>query len=300
MRFVRYDAMSAQGYDFADAVEYHYGGFPPRNLDYERLAPALTEATAALARYDAFLKTLHSSEVLLAPLRRREAVISSRIEGTIATLDEVLKYEAEQSDDDDSLKYRHEVLEVFSYSRALNHAQRLMSEGLPLSARLLRQTHSRLLFFGRGADKQPGTFKTDQNYVVDQENKKILFVPAGISEFERHFTRFEEYMNEDELVPLVRTAISHAEFESLHPFKDGNGRLGRMLITLMLWNKGLIAEPHFYVSGCIERHRDEYIRRLRAISADGQWTEWCEFFFNVIKEQAEENSEIATEIRNLY
>lgn len=292
--------MASPDYDLSDAVQYHYDGFPPPELDYQMLAASLTAATASLARYDAFLRTLHNSEILLAPLRRREAVISSRIEGTIATLDEVLKYEAEEADDEDSRKYRGEVLEVFSYSRAMNHAQRLMSDGLPLSGRLLRETHSRLLFFGRGANKQPGTFKTEQNYVVDQENKKILFVPAGVKEFDNYFKVFEEYMNEDNLIPLLQTALCHAEFESLHPFKDGNGRLGRMLITLMLWNKRLIAAPCFYVSSCIERHREEYIRRLRAISAEGRWTEWCVFFFRVIEQQAEENSRIAEEIRKLY
>lgn len=295
--------MSLSGYDFSEAVGYHYGRFPPKTLDYKRLMPSLAAASAALARYDALLRTLHSSEVLLAPLRRREAVISSRIEGTVATLDEILKFEAEDEGEahgEDDLKYRRDILEVFSYSRAMGHAQRLMSEGLPLSGRLLREAHSRLLFFGRGADKQPGNFKIEQNYVVDQPKRKVLFVPAGMEDFDQRIEDFEEYMNRNGDVPLLQTAIAHAEFESLHPFKDGNRRLGRMLITLMLWDKGLITAPYFYVSGCIEQSKDDYISRLRAISADDDWTSWCEFFFNVIEMQAEESAQTAAGIRELY
>jgi Fic family protein len=227
-------------------------------------------------------------------------VISSRIEGTVATLDEVLKYEAEEETDEGASSSRREVLEVHSYSRAMSHAQRLMTEGLPLSGRLLRETHGRLLFFGRGADKQPGLFKTEPNFIVDQQRTKVLFIPAQQPAFDELFLRFEEYMNEDARAPLLQTALAHAEFESLHPFRDGNGRLGRMLITLMLWNKGLISQPHFYVSGCIEKRRDEYIGRLRAVSSEDSWTEWCEFFCETIDEQATENINIANAIRDLY
>ena len=281
--------------DFSEAVDYHYGEFPPKKLDYEQLAPSMTSATAALAKYDALLKTLHDSEVLLAPLRRREAVISSRIEGTIATLEEVLKYEAQED-----YQVRQEIIEVLSYSRAMSQAQQLMEEGLPLSGRLLRDTHSNLLFFGRGADKQPGVFKSEQNYIADKNSHKILFTPCNVERLEECFSIFEKFMNVEHQIPLVQTALCHAEFEAIHPFKDGNGRLGRMLITLMLWNKNLIGVPHFYVSSCIEASRDEYINRLRAVSANGEWTQWCEFFFRIITRQAEENSQIAQSINDLY
>lgn len=287
-----------------EAVPYHYGKFPPNNLDFARLAPSLARASAALAKYDALLNTLHNSEVLLAPLRRREAVISSRIEGTVATLDEILKYEADEVDEtespDDATNYRREVLEVFSYARAMNHAQKLMREGLPISGRLLKNTHGRLLIFGRGADKQPGEFKTDQNYIVDPNRRKILFVPVDMKNFNEAIKNFENYVNEDSPLPILQTAIAHAEFESIHPFKDGNGRLGRILITLMLWDKGLISAPHFYISGSIENQKDQYLDLLRAVSQNDAWTEWCEFFFDLISQQAFENVEIANRIRSLY
>ncbi len=292
-----------QEYDISEAVPYHYGKFPPKSLNYEYLTPALTEAVASVAKYDALLDTVHNSDVLLAPLRRREAVISSRIEGTIATLEEVLRYEA--SEDTENGKEpdqpaRQEVLEVFSYHRALNHAQKLIENGLPISSRLLREAHSRLLFFGRGADKTPGRFKTDQNYIVDKKNKKILFVPISVDKLEDGISKLEQYINDEKNIPLIQTAISHAEFESLHPFKDGNGRLGRMLITLMMWNRRTISAPHFYISDSIETRRDEYIDQLRKVSEEDSWTEWCIFFFEIIKKQAEENISIANSIRALY
>jgi len=286
--------------DLSEAINYHYDAFPPSKLDYEQLIPKLTSASAALARYDALLRTLLNSEVLLAPLRRREAVISSRIEGTITTVEELFKYEAEKADDEHDRRFRSEVIEVFSYARAMSHAQSLLDQGLPLSGRLLRESHGRMLFLGRGADKQPGQFKSEQNYIFDQVSNKIRFVPCNIDDFNHRFKIFEEYINNETIDPLIQTALAHAEFEALHPFKDGNGRVGRMLITLMLWNKKLISEPHFYVSACIEDNKEEYISKLRAISSDNQWNEWCEFFLDIIAQQAYENIEIVQSIRDLY
>lgn len=291
-------------YDFSEAVEYHYGKFPPPKLDYERLARPLGAASLALGRYSSTLKNLHNSDVLLRPLRRKEAVISSRIEGTVATLEEVLKLEAEVENDgeeDDSTKnFRNEVIEVFSYERGLTAAQNLINKGIPLSGRIIRAAHSRLLFFGRGADKQPGDFKIEQNYVVDKNKKKVLFVPANPKDFPDLFKQFEEYMNLDDIDPLLQIAISHIEFEALHPFKDGNGRVGRMLITLMLWSKGLISSPAFYISEFLEKNKDEYIDRMRAVSAEGDWTGWCEFFLDSLTSQAAENLKVAEKIDALY
>lgn len=289
-----------EGFSFEDAVDYHYGRFPPKNLDYEALTRPLSSASAALARYAGVLHSLHNKELLLGPLRRQEAVVSSRIEGTIATLDEVLKFEAEQDDATHPAHYRHEVLEVFSYSRALNHAQKLINDGLPICERLIREAHSKLLFFGRGADKQPGEFKTDQNYVVDQPKKRVVFIPINENDLSEGFKNFEAFVNEPEFEPLIQTAITHVEFEALHPFKDGNGRVGRMLITLMLWDKQLIEAPHFYISGNLEDRRDEYIQKMRAVSSDDAWTAWCIFFLEAIEQQAIENLDTASKIENLY
>lgn len=292
-------------YDFSGAIPYHEGQFPPTNLRFESLINPLSRAASALARYDTRLEGLHNKELLLAPLRNTEAVVSSRIEGTVATLDEVLKIQADADDEDGegtdhSLGYREEAMEVFSYTRAMKYAQRLVTDGLPICSRVIREAHSRLLFFGRGADKTPGVYKQDQNYVVDKRRKRVLFVPIEPDDLEAGIARLEQYINDETLDALIQTAVAHVEFEALHPFKDGNGRLGRMLIPLNLWQKGRIHAPHFYVSGAIEERRDEYIDRLRATSQMGEWTEWIIFFLEVIEQQAHANVAITDRITNLY
>lgn len=298
-------AGSVTDYDFSQAIAYHRGKFPPQTLDFARIVKPLSSAASALARYDAKLESLHNKELLLAPLRNSEAVVSSRIEGTVATIDEVLQIQADaeeggEGDADRSENYRQEAIEVFSYTRAMKHAQSLIHNGLPICSRVIREAHSRLLFFGRGADKVPGVFKTDQNFVVDTRNRRVLFVPIDHNELEAGIASLERYINEDKFDPLVQTAVAHVEFEALHPFKDGNGRIGRMLIPLNLWQKGRIHAPHFYVSGAIEQRRDEYIDRLRAVSADDNWTDWTIFFLEIIETQAYANIEITERISALY
>lgn len=292
-------------YDFSEAVPYHAGQFPPKDLRFEHLINPLSRAASALARYDTRLEGLHNKELLLAPLRNTEAVVSSRIEGTVATLDEVLKIQADAEDGEDGaadsgVAYREEAVEVFSYTRAMKHAQRLITDGLPICSRVIKEAHSRLLFFGRGADKTPGVYKHEQNYVADKRRKKVLFTPIAPNDLEDGIARLERYLNDEKIDALIQTAVAHVEFEALHPFKDGNGRLGRMLIPLNLWQKGRIHAPHFYVSGAIEERRDEYIDRLRATSAEGEWTEWIIFFLEVIEEQAHANVAITDRISALY
>ena len=153
-------------YDFSDAVDYHYDRFPPTSLDANQLIKPLAKAVASLARYDQMLKGLHDSEILLAPLRSQEAVVSSRMEGTVSTLDEVLRYEADKEGNGETVdtKYRGEAIEVYLYSRALKNARRQIEEGKDISSWLIRATHQELLSFGRGAQMTPGNFKTEQNY----------------------------------------------------------------------------------------------------------------------------------------
>lgn len=292
-------------YDFSQAIPYHEGRFPPKTLDYARMMNPLSNAASALARYDAKLESLHNKELLLAPLRNSEAVVSSRIEGTVATIDEVLQIQADAEDEgegqaDRTETYRQEAIEVFSYTRAMKHAQSLITDGLPICSRVIREAHSRLLFFGRGSDKVPGVFKTDQNFVVDTRNRRVLFVPIDHRNLETGITNLEHYINDESLDPLVQTAVAHVEFEALHPFKDGNGRIGRMLIPLNLWQKGRIHAPHFYVSGAIERRREEYIDKLRAVSSEDNWTDWVIFFLEVIETQSYANIDITNQISQLY
>ena len=288
--------------DLSKAVHYHAGGFPPAPLDYGRMLPGLLAANAALARYDQMLRGLHNSEIFLAPLRGQEAVISSRMEGTISTMDEMLQLEAEYGDDDEGAEseFRSDVIETVLYRRALNTAQRQLEEGHPFSETLVKSIHRQLLSLGRGASKSPGRYKTAQNYVGDRGSRVVNFVPIAPEHLPGGMEALFALIGDDTLPILVRTALAHAEFEALHPFKDGNGRVGRMLITLMLWRGGAISAPHFYISRFFEDHNDEYIARLRDVSAETDWQGWCGFFFEAVAQQAARNLEVADEIRAFY
>ena len=282
-----------------DAVGYHYGKFPPE-LKIEAFINEFASALMAISRYDQMLKNMHNSEILLAPLRNQEAVISSRMEGTISTMDEILQYQADFDNGDiASSETRSEIIETALYERALKNAQLSMEEGQPLSKFLIRAAHAILLSFGRGALKSPGQFKIDQNYLADGRGN-ILFVPISPERLEEGLDSLFSYIETGGHVDLIKAAVAHVEFEALHPFKDGNGRIGRMLITLMLWKAKLISQPHYYISGYFEEHKDQYIDSMRRVSEENDWEGWCKFFLKAIEEQANKNLAIVEEISNLY
>ncbi len=284
-----------------NAVDYHYDKFPPENLDYKRLMKQLVKATDAIARFDQMLKEMHNSEILLAPLRSQEAVVSSRMEGTISTVDEILQYEADfDGETNTKMPFRSDVIETFLYQRALKRSQEAIESGYPLSESLLKSAHQMLLSFGRGAQKSPGEYKSEQNYLGEKARKNISFIPISPQKLQDGMEKLFKYINDEDEILLLKTAIAHIEFEALHPFKDGNGRIGRMLITLLLWKSGVISQPHFYISGYFEENKELYIEKMRNVSKENGWTEWCIFFLEAIEEQAIKNLEIAENISNLY
>ena len=283
------------------AVTYHYDKFPPTNLDYARIVGPLGRAAAAIARFDQMLKNMHNSEFLLAPLRNQEAVISSRMEGTVSTMDEILRYEADYTEENNNpANARTEVVETIMYQRALLAAQQTLEGGHKISEWLIRAMHGKLLSLGRGAEKSPGQYKTEQNYVVDKTKRNVLFIPISPEKLNDGMQNLIQYIENSPEQILIKTVIAHVEFEALHPFKDGNGRLGRMIVTLMLWNAGVISAPHFYISSYLEEHKDLYIDSLKSVSEKGSWTEWCVFFLGVMEIQAARNLKIAEDISNLY
>jgi Fic family protein len=288
--------------DLSQAVDYHYGAFPPQAFDTTRVLGALLEATDALARYDQMLKGMHNSEILLAPLRGQEALASSRMEGTFSTLEEVLELESEPNQDLFSFAddHRSEAVETYLYGRALRTARESMEDGQPLSKSLIRQMHQLLLSFARGHKKNPGQFKTEQNYIGTRGSTKMSFIPISPEQLESGIDQLLSFSANNQWPALLRVAISHLEFEALHPFKDGNGRVGRMLITLMLWQLGCISKPHFYISRFFEEHKADYVHHMREVSASGAWENWCVFFLNAVKEQAFQNLQVAESIRDLY
>ena len=284
-----------------NAVNYHYDKFPPKNLEYEKLMTPLLKATDAIARYDQMLKNMHNSEILLAPLRNQEAVISSRMEGTVSTMDEILKYEADHENETGNVtNVRSEVIETILYQRALRNAQRAMKDGYPLTQSLIKSIHQQLLSYGRGALKSPGEFKNEQNYLADKFKKNILFIPISPERLQDGLDSLFQYIEQSDHPMLIKTAITHIEFEALHPFKDGNGRIGRMIITLMLWSSGTISAPHFYISGYLEDNKDAYIDMMRNVSENEDWESWCAFFLEAVEQQAIRNLTIAENIRKLY
>lgn len=292
--------MKFKEFDLATAVSYHTGQFPPSTLDYGSLMDPLLRATDALARYDQMLKGMHNSEILLAPLRNQEAVISSRMEGTISTMDEILQYQAEYAEEEAPAEVRSEVIETILYRRALNSAQKQLEQGYPLSPSLVKSIHRQLLSWGRGATKSPGEFKKEQNYVGDRDSRAIRFIPISPEQLPGGMENLFAFIGSDHFPLLVRTALAHIEFEALHPFEDGNGRVGRMLVTLMLWQSGVIAAPHFYISRYFEDHKDEYIHLMREASRGGGWEAWCRFFLTAVERQAQDNLTVAESIRSLY
>lgn len=292
--------MRDKSLDLTDAVAYHEGSFPPQELHYGALMEPLLRATDALARYDQMLKGMHNSEILLAPLRNQEAVISSRMEGTISTMDEILQYQAEYSEEESPTEVRSEVIETILYRRALNSAQTQLEQGYPLSSSLIKSVHRQLLSWGRGAAKSPGQFKREQNYVGDRDSRVIRFIPISPEQLPGGMERLFSFIETDTFPVLVRTALAHIEFEALHPFEDGNGRVGRMLVTLMLWRSATISAPHFYISRFFEDHKDEYIHLMREVSRTGDWEAWCRFFLTAVESQAVDNLRVAESIRTLY
>lgn len=283
------------------AVQYHLGQFPPAELDWPQLIPLLGPASAAVARYDGTLAAIPNAAVLLSPLTTQEAVLSSRIEGTQATMGEVLEFEAEGDTPGLSEERRNDIHEVLNYRAAMRLAEKMLAE-LPLSQRVIREAHKVLLAGVRGQGKAPGEYRRIPNWIgpAGCTIEQARFVPISADKLPDAMSAWERYLHEEAPDRLVQLALLHAEFEALHPFLDGNGRLGRMLVPLFMWQNGLIQRPMFYVSAFLEANRDEYYERLLGVSREGDWTSWCRFFLGALKAQAEENQQKAAAILDLY
>lgn len=287
--------------DTSQATFYHQGTFPPRNFAHERVLDALLEATDALARYDQMIKSLHNSEIFLAPLRGQESLASSRMEGTFSTLEEILQLESEEDETLSAAEdYRSETVETYLYGRALRSARTAIGQGQPLGLSLIKQLHQMLLLFQGGGGKMPGAFKTEQNYIGSFGSSRIRYVPIAPEHLDEGLERLMGFMDDGQWPALLRVALFHLEFEALHPFKDGNGRVGRMLITLLLWQLGLISAPHFYISRYFEEHKADYVDAMREVSASGAWESWCVFFLGAVRQQAFQNLGVAENTRQLY
>jgi cell filamentation protein, protein adenylyltransferase len=280
-------------------VNYHTGRFPPSSIYWERLIPLIGPASAALARYDGMLAAIPNPGILLSPLTTQEAVLSSRIEGTQATMGEVLEFAA--GHEAVSPGRREDIREVLNYRAAMIEAERLMKD-LPLSQRVVREAHKVLLKDVRGQNRAPGEYRRIPNWIGPPgcTIEEAHFIPIGADKLPDAMSAWERYLHSDTPDRLVQLAILHAEFEALHPFLDGNGRLGRIFVPLFLWHAKLIRSPMFYISAYFEAHRNEYYDGLLAVSRDDEWTGWIRFFLQAIQTQAEDNLRKAKSILDLY
>jgi Fic family protein len=285
----------------AKPVRYHLGKFPPKQIDWERLIPLIRPANAALARYDGLLSAIPNADVLLSPLTTQEAVLSSLIEGTQATMSEVLEYEAGGLPQDTDPKKVEDIREILNYRRAMATAVDQL-QTLPLCQRVLKEAHAVLLDGVRGHDMARGQYKSIQNYIgpIGCSIEGAKFVPIAPEHVVEGMGRWEKYLHAKTPDSLVQLAVAHAEFESLHPFLDGNGRVGRMLIPLFLYERKLLQAPVFYLSEYLEANRPEYYERLRAVSGNNDWTGWCLFFLKAVNDHAAKNQQKARQILELY
>ena len=271
---------------------------PLNDLDFGSMIPLLGQANRAIARYDGLLAGLINPSVLLSPLTTKEAERSSRIEGTQADLGDVYQYEAGVEMNE---MLAQDSQEIINYRKTLLVAEDYLRER-PLGLTLIKSMHGILLDSVRGQNKQPGQFRKEQNWIGPRgcSMEEATYVPPSPLRLLDHLENWESYLRFNDVDPVIQTAIIHAQFEIIHPFLDGNGRLGRLMVPLFLFQSGVLAYPMFYLSEYLEAHRDEYYERLNAVTGKDDWIGWIRFFLEAVVEQAKVNSEKARGISNLY
>lgn len=268
-------------------------------IDWESHISYIGKANAALARYDGILQGIVNPRILLSPLMTNEAVLSSKIEGTRVTLEDVLQYDADVKDrfKPDKIADIHEVI---NYRKAMSQAIRDL-ETQPLGIKVIKGLHRILLSDVRGQDRNPGEIRKVQNFIGRTFSiESAIFVPPKPQVVISAMTNWEDYLYRTEVDPLVQLAVLKAQFELIHPFSDGNGRIGRMIVPLFLYYKQTLSSPMFYISSYLEKNRPTYYKSLLAISKDGDWDTWISFFLKAITEQSIDNSIKAKAIIDLY
>lgn len=293
------------------------GGIIQSTLGYEAFIPnvlppeipltwplvrAMSDADRAVSELAGVARNLPNPHLLINPFLRREAVLSSRIEGTQASLSDLFVFEASER----SEAPQSDVEEVVNYIHALEYGLYVIRQGRRISLALLKEMHELLLKGVRGQDKSPGQFRTKQNWIAEGSRRleNARFVPPPVPQMHDALDALEHYIQSpSDLPPLIRLALVHYQFETIHPFEDGNGRIGRLLITLLLCAEGLLPEPLLYLSAYFERHRDEYVDRLLGISQSNEWEDWITFFLTGIAEQGRDGVRRAgrlMELRETY
>jgi Fic family protein len=269
---------------------------PPIQLNNEMIL-LLSEAATALGRLDGMSATLPNVDLFVAMYVNKEAVLSSQIEGTQASLVDVLAFEADAAFPDNP----QDIEEVINYINALNYGLEQL-DNIPLSLRLIREIHHLLMQGVRGADRHPGEFRTLQNWIGNPGDTKetAKFVPPSPADMDRALDDLEKFLHKEVSLPLlIKVGLVHAQFETIHPFLDGNGRVGRLLITFILCSEGVLRKPLLYLSHFFKMHRLEYYRRLQKIRDEGDWESWLKFFLQGVNEVAQQATTTANNIVQL-
>ena len=293
-----------------ELIQNNYGGYsfvpaplPPELPASWELTNALSRADRALSELAGIARNLPNPHLLIGPFTRQEAVLSSRIEGTQTTLSELLLFEEAEFDPAPTTeRQRNDALEVRNYVHALEFGQ-AQSIDRPISLGLLKQMHELLMKNVRGSEKSPGQFRQDQNFIGPEGSAitTATYVPPPPLQMRDALLMLESYINTPcGLPPLIRHALIHYQFEAIHPFMDGNGRIGRLLLVLLMRRDNLLPAPLLYLSGYFERNRSKYYEHLLSVSQAGTWTEWIAFFLQGVTEQAQEAARRSDQLLALW
>ncbi|MFN9001868.1 MAG: Fic family protein [Holosporales bacterium] len=278
-------------------VAYVPPKLPPNpSIDLSGLYLLLEKATVALASLNTVCRIIPNTSLFIYMYVRKEALLSSQIEGTQSSFSDLVLFENHQK----PAVSLEDVEEVSNYVKAIYHGLQRLKEGFPLSLRLLREIHQILLAGARGAAKLPGEFRQSQNWIGGTRPGNALFVPPPVEYLKDCLSDLEFFLHDDTLPVLIKAGIAHVQFETIHPFLDGNGRLGRLLITLMLCNSGMLEQPLLYMSLYLKQNRPTYYNMLQEVRHSGTWETWLEFFLNGIIMTANSAVETAHLINALF
>jgi Fic family protein len=301
----RYASSMAGGETVRAFVPHPLPPAPPLDLSGERQT-LLERATLALGRLDSIALLLPDPQLFLYAYVRREAVLSSQIEGTQSSLSDLLLFEL---DEVPGVPF-DDVVEVSNYVAALEHGMARLRDGFPLSNRLLREMHAQLMARGRGSEKAPGEFRRSQNWIGGTRPGNARFVPPPPNEVEACMAALETFIHDAETTDaaparakmpvLLKAAFAHVQFETIHPFLDGNGRLGRLLIALLLHDGGVLRQPLLYLSLYLKQHRATYYELLDRVRAEGDWEAWVDFFLEGVEQTAQGAVQTARRLVDLF
>lgn len=282
------------GESFRAYVPPHLPPQPP--LDLPKLYPYLEKATLALAELNSIHKSIPNTALFIYMYVRKEALLSSQIEGTQSSFSDLVLFEHQQK----PLVSLEDVEEVSNYVKAINYGLQRLKAGFPLSLRLIREIHGILLSGGRGSSKLPGEFRRSQNWIGGTRPGNALFVPPPVEYLDECLANFEKFLHDDKLPVLIKIGLAHVQFETIHPFLDGNGRLGRLLITLLLCLDEMLDAPLLYLSLYLKQNRDIYYNLLQEVRTQGTWEVWLEFFLEGICKSAKQATQTAQAINSLF